>query len=163
MNQVTEIIPVDAQEKAKESEEFLDSYKAFEITTAAAYSGAGEDLKAIKARWRELDALRGEPLFLPRRSDSAEFPLADTPCELLFRCKPNQDMPGLRRCPSQRRPEIFRAGAVGRVAQSLLWLVPTAVDSNMYNKNHSETRATVKHEPQPKARIIYEVIPFLFI
>ena len=41
---------------------------------------------------RELDAVRGEPLFLPRRSDSAEFPLADTPCELLFRCKPNQPL-----------------------------------------------------------------------
>ena len=41
---------------------------------------------------RELDAVRDEPLFLPRRSDSAEFPLADTPCELLFRCKPNQPL-----------------------------------------------------------------------
>ena len=41
---------------------------------------------------RELDTVRGEPLFLPRRSDSAEFPLADTPCELLFRCKPNHPL-----------------------------------------------------------------------
>ena len=41
---------------------------------------------------QELSALRGEPLFLPRQCDSVEFSLADTPFELLFRCKADQPL-----------------------------------------------------------------------
>lgn len=58
MNQATQIIPLDAQKQAQESKSLLQTYESYEVTTAEAYSGAGADLKAIKAKWKEVDTLR---------------------------------------------------------------------------------------------------------
>lgn len=41
---------------------------------------------------QELNAQRGESLFLPCRSNSVSFALSDVPCELLFRCKAHQPL-----------------------------------------------------------------------
>jgi len=57
MNNV-EIIPVEATKKVQESEALVKTCENFQIETAEAYSGAGEDLKKIKAKIKELDELR---------------------------------------------------------------------------------------------------------
>ncbi len=54
----TEIIPIDVQETAKQSEVLSGTYTDFQITTAGGYADAGNDLKKIKAKAKELDILR---------------------------------------------------------------------------------------------------------
>ncbi len=54
----TSIVPVEVQQKAEETESMLRAYDNFQITTAEIYVGAGEDLKIVKAKWKELDTLR---------------------------------------------------------------------------------------------------------
>ena len=56
----TQIIPAEAVQATEEVDVFLKAYEGFEITTALAYSSAGEDLKALKANWKVLDAKRKE-------------------------------------------------------------------------------------------------------
>jgi hypothetical protein len=53
-----QIIPVEAQTKVAESTELAERYANFSITTAEIYANAGEDMKAIKAKTKELDTLR---------------------------------------------------------------------------------------------------------
>ena len=53
-----QIVPVEALRKAEESEALVKTYENFQITTAEIYSGAGEHLKKIKAKTKELDDLR---------------------------------------------------------------------------------------------------------
>ena len=53
-----QIIPVEAQTKVAESTELAEKYENFSITTAEVYANVGEDMKAIKAKTKELDTLR---------------------------------------------------------------------------------------------------------
>jgi len=54
----TQIVPAEAQKLAEDTEAFLQIYDNFQITTAEVYAGAGEDLRQIKAKAKELDTLR---------------------------------------------------------------------------------------------------------
>ncbi len=58
MTTTTQIIPAEAQVKAEESSQFLTAYENYAIESAEVYAGAGEDLKQIKAKYKEMDALR---------------------------------------------------------------------------------------------------------
>ena len=53
-----QIIPVEAQTKVAESTELAERYANFSITTAEIYANVGEDMKAVKAKTKELDTLR---------------------------------------------------------------------------------------------------------
>ncbi len=62
MNQTNQqnnaIMPKEAQEKADEAASLLVIYTSLEVTTPPAYTAAGDDLKLLKSKWKELDALR---------------------------------------------------------------------------------------------------------
>ncbi len=58
MTVTQEIISTEAQKKITESTELAERYENFSITTTEIYAGAGGDLKAVKAKAKELDGLR---------------------------------------------------------------------------------------------------------
>ncbi len=55
---MNEIIPVEAQQKAEETEVMVQSYDGYAIVSQKAYQFSAEDLKKIKAKANELDGLR---------------------------------------------------------------------------------------------------------
>ncbi len=54
----SETMPVEATRKIKESEQVLANYLDYKIQSSEVYATAGEDLKQIKAKYKELDTLR---------------------------------------------------------------------------------------------------------
>ena len=58
MNQFIDLVPLEAQKKAEETEVMVKDYDNYVIATNEAYTGAAEHLKAIKAKTKELDDLR---------------------------------------------------------------------------------------------------------
>ena len=54
----TAIVPVEAQRKKDESAQVLQQYENFEVVSQIDYAAAGEDLKIIKAKYKEVDKLR---------------------------------------------------------------------------------------------------------
>lgn len=53
-----EVITVEVQEKAQETEVLAQSYENYAITTTENYAHSAEDLKKIKAKAKELDTMR---------------------------------------------------------------------------------------------------------
>ena len=53
-----QIITTEAQKAVEETTVLVKSYETFQITTADIYASAGNDLKKIKAKAKELDTLR---------------------------------------------------------------------------------------------------------
>ena len=54
----TEIVPIEARQQKEESLAVKVQYESFEIVSADAYAAAGDDLRAIKAKYKEVDTLR---------------------------------------------------------------------------------------------------------
>ena len=56
--ETTMIVPVEAAQKTGEAQELAETYSTYDIATAESYNAAGGDLKVLKAKYKELDALR---------------------------------------------------------------------------------------------------------
>lgn len=55
---MNELIPIEAQKAIDETTVLVKSYENFQIATAEIYTGAGEHLKRIKTKFKQLDNLR---------------------------------------------------------------------------------------------------------
>ena len=53
-----EAMPIEVTQKAEESVQLLATYLDYKIESLAIYANAGEDLKQVKAKYKELDLLR---------------------------------------------------------------------------------------------------------
>jgi uncharacterized membrane protein YqiK len=53
-----QIVPVEAEQVIKETEIMVKNYDNYIVSTQASYDGAGESLKAIKTKYKEVDELR---------------------------------------------------------------------------------------------------------
>ena len=81
------IVPVEAEQRAAEVTELAERYEQYSIVTAPAYMDAGEDLKLIKGKAKEIDELRKsltKPLDESKKRIMAFF---DNPLSLLAKAE----------------------------------------------------------------------------